>query len=205
MAGMSDARLLDGGRRLQAIAQSGLAYRQTAYNRDRYEEVGEISLALVAASAGCSIEDVTAVFAPEVGHATPKLDVRGAVFRGEEILLVLEASSGRWTLPGGWAEIGQSAGESAVREIREESLKLVALHDREQRGYRPHPWYTHKATFLCELTSARPDGEPDDEITEVGFFPERSLPPLDPARASSDLVATCFAHHRDRSLPTEFD
>jgi ADP-ribose pyrophosphatase YjhB (NUDIX family) len=174
--------------------------------------VEQIAHELIGAAAGIAPADVAVLFGDEVGHATPKLDVRGAVFRDGGLLLVHEAVSGLWTLPGGWADVGESAGESAAREVREESgytvepVKLVALHDRERRGYLPHPWYTHKATFLCALTD--PSAEPvahDAEVLDVGFFPEAGLPEIDENRTSRELIATCFAHARDPSLPTEFD
>ena len=172
----------------------------------------EIAHELIGIAAGREPTAVATLFADEVGHATPKLDVRGAVFRDGAVLLVHEAVSRRWTLPGGWADIGESAGESAAREVREESgytvepVKLVALHDRERRGYLPHPWYTHKATFLCALTD--PAAEPsahDAEVLGVGFCPETGLPEIDENPTSRALLATCFAHARDPSLPTEFD
>jgi ADP-ribose pyrophosphatase YjhB (NUDIX family) len=207
---MGDWRLMDWGRKLQALAQSGLAYDPPVYDRLRYEEVRRIGLEMITVDTGETVESLAAGFAGEVGQATPKLDVRGAVFLNGELLLVREAATGLWTLPGGWGEIGQSAGEAAAREVREESgyvvqpVKLIALHDREQRGYPPHPWYTHKATFLCELTAAD-RGEADHEVTEVGFFEQDELPPLDLARTARELVDTCFAHQRDPALPTEFD
>jgi ADP-ribose pyrophosphatase YjhB (NUDIX family) len=203
-------RWLHWGRRLQAIAQTGLAYDALPYHAERYEEVGRIGTEILAAGSGSTVADVDAMFAGEVGHATPKLDVRAAVFRDGELLLVHERLSGLWTLPGGWAEIGQSPAESAVRETREESgyavraVKLIGLHDRERRGYRPHPWYTHKAVFLCELLDEQP-AEPDHEVLAVGFFAEDALPALDVNRSSPELITSCFHHARDPSLPTEFD
>jgi ADP-ribose pyrophosphatase YjhB (NUDIX family) len=206
---MADARLFAWAQRLQAIAQSGLAYDPSEYDRERYERIAAVAREIFAAATGTPAEAVSRWFAPEVGYATPKLDVRAAAFRGDELLLVREASSDRWTLPGGWAEVGSSAGESAAREGREESgfamtpIKLIALHDRERQGYRPHPWYTHKATFLCALGSK--EAAPDHEVVGVGFFGERELPPLDEDRTSPTLAATCFAHRRDPALQTEFD
>jgi len=149
-------------------------------------------------------------FAAEVGHATPKMDVRAAAFRGDELLLVRERMTGLWTLPGGWADPGESPAESAVREGREESghslraRKLIALHDRERRGYGATRWYTYKAIFLCDLVPGEP-AEHDYEVLEVGFFAADSLPELDRARTAPELVELCFANNRDPSLPTEFD
>ncbi len=203
-------RWLDWARQLQAVFQSGLAYEPHPYHAERYATVRRIAAEMLAAGTGGDVSAVEATFAAEVGHATPKLDVRAAAFRADEILLVHERASGLWTLPGGWADVGDSAAESAVREAREESgyamraVKLVALHDRERRSTVPTSWYIHKATFLCELADDEPEA-PDGEILDVGFFGLQALPPLDDARTPPHLVELCFAHERDRSLPTDFD
>jgi ADP-ribose pyrophosphatase YjhB (NUDIX family) len=207
---VSGWRWVEWARQLQAIAQTGVAYDAHPYHADRYAQVRRIAAEIAAAGAGEQPERLEALFALEIGHATPKLDVRGAAFRGDELLLVCERSSGGWTLPGGWADVGDSPAGSTVREVREESgyavraTKLIALHDRERRGYRPHPWYTHKATFLCELLDEEP-AEPDHEVTSVGFFAEDAIPALDVNRTAPDLVTLCFAHLREPNLPTDFD
>ncbi len=201
---------LDWARQLQALAQSGLAYEPAPYHAERYELVRRISAEMMAGGAGGDAALFEASFAAETGHATPKLDVRAAAFRDGEVLLVHERVSALWTLPGGWADVGDSPAESAVREAWEETgyrtraVKLVALHDRERRSGVPTQWYIHKATFLCELLDAE-RGEPDGEILDVGFFAEDRLPPLDAARTPPGLVELCFAHARDRALPTDFD
>ena len=208
---MSGWRWLEWARQLQAVAQTGMAYEDAPpYHAERYAQVQRIAAEIAAVGAGDDPQRLEALFAREIGHATPKLDVRGAVFHDEELLLVCERRSGAWTLPGGWADVGDSPAGSTVREVREESgyavraTKLIALHDREQRGYPSHPWYTHKATFLCELQEEEP-AEPDHEVTDVGFFAEEAIPPLDVNRTAPDLVALCFAHRREPDLPTDFD
>jgi ADP-ribose pyrophosphatase YjhB (NUDIX family) len=69
----------------------------------------------------------------EAGYATPKVDLRAVVFREEKILLVREREDGGWSLPGGWADVGESPADGTVREVREESgyetraVKLLAV------------------------------------------------------------------------------
>ena len=93
----------------------------------------------------------------ETGPATPKVDVRAAVFRSDEILLVKEPDDGGWSLPGGWADVGESASEAAVREVYEESgyrvraFKLISDYDRDRQGYPPIPYHVYKLVFLCKI------------------------------------------------------
>jgi ADP-ribose pyrophosphatase YjhB (NUDIX family) len=204
---------LDWARRLQSIAQTGLAYGEpTVYDRDRYEQVRRIAAEII--SADGDADDFEAVFAAEAGHATPKLDVRGVVFRDDTILLVREnvkKSAGTWTLPGGWADVGESPSEAVVREVREESghatraVKLLALYDRNRHPHPPNPWHIWKACFLCELLDDT-QYDLDDEIAEARFFARDELPELDLARITPDsYIDRFYAHHEHPEWPTDFD
>ena len=146
------------------------------------------------------------------GYATPKVDVRGAAFVDGRVLLVREISDGGWTLPGGWADVNQSAAECVVREIREESgfearaLKLAAVRDYRRSGHPPrHIDSIYKMFFLCEITGGA--ASPSDETSEVGFFAReeiRSLP-LSLGRATAEQIDRVFAHHTQAGMPTDFD
>jgi len=204
---------LEWAQRLQSIAQTGLAYGEPSlYDRERYEQVRRIAAEMVAPNG--DVDRFEAVFAAEAGHATPKIDVRGAVFRDGEILLVLERvkkSAGTWTLPGGWADVGESPSEAVVREVREESgyetraVKLLALYDRNRHPHPPNPWHIWKACFLCELLDDT-QYELDDEIAEARFFARHQLPELDLARITPDSYIDRFYAHREYpEWPTDFD
>jgi ADP-ribose pyrophosphatase YjhB (NUDIX family) len=203
-------KLLDWARRLQAIAQTGVAYREpTAYDRARYEQVRRIAAEMLATNG--DVESIDARLSLETGHATPKLDVRGVVFRDGKLLLVRERSHGKWTLPGGWVDVGESPSEAVVRELREESgyetraVKLLALYDRDRHAHPPHPWHIWKACFLCELL----DGvqhDLDDEISEARFFAQDDIPELDDERITPDSYIERFFRHREHpEWPTDFD
>jgi ADP-ribose pyrophosphatase YjhB (NUDIX family) len=149
------------------------------------------------------------LFAGQVGYATPKIDVRGAVFRDDAILLVKERSDGCWTLPGGWADVGDSPAEAVVREIAEESgyltraVKLLALYDRNKHGHPPIPDHAYKLFFLCEIIGGAP--AESTETNGVGFFAEDELPNLSLTRVTPAQIARLFAHNRNPNLPTDFD
>jgi len=142
-------------------------------------------------------------------HATPKVDVRGAVFQAHRVLLVRERSDGLWTLPGGWADVGESPAEAVVREIREESgfetqvCKLVALYDRNKHAHPPMLFHVYKAFFLCDLVGG--SASPSLETSEVAFFGWKDISHLSTARVTVRQIERLFAHHANRGLPTEFD
>jgi ADP-ribose pyrophosphatase YjhB (NUDIX family) len=149
------------------------------------------------------------LFRQDIGYGTPRIGVRGAAFRDSKILMVREMTDGRWALPGGWADVNQTASESVEREIWEESgftaraVKLCAVWDRRRHGYPPNPLTIYTMFFLCELTWGMP--RPSMETTEIAFFAENELPELSPGRNQAHQIRRMFAHCRQPDLPTEFD
>lgn len=210
---------LDWAQRLQAIAQTGLNYEPHIFDRERYEAVLGIAAEMMAAHTGADIEKVMGLFTAQDGHATPKVDVRGVVFRDNAILMVREnLDGGRWTLPGGWADINESAAEATVREIYEESgyrtraVKLLALYDRN-RHHPPSVFHAYKVMIQCELIGDAPE---DDhaaqesasfrETGEATFFREDQLPEdLSIGRITRPQILRFFEHYRNPDLPTDFD
>jgi ADP-ribose pyrophosphatase YjhB (NUDIX family) len=147
--------------------------------------------------------------ADERVYPTPKVDVRAVVFQGGKILLVLEKSTGRWTLPGGWADIGDAPSEAAAREAFEEAgyhvrpVKLLAVFDKSRHGHPRGLLYIYKLFIRCELIG----GEPTDnhETSSAAFFGLDELPPLDAHRVTEDQIQRLFAHLADPNLPADFD
>ena len=205
-----DPRWLDWARRLQAIGQTGLTYSDDPFDSERYEAVRTIAAEILAAGGGTEVERILELFARDKGYATPKTDVRGVVFQGDGLLLVRERNDGRWALPGGWADIGESPSENLVKEIREEAgfetrvVKLLALYDKRKHDHAPdNPHHTYKLYFLCEILGGQ--ATPGVETMEVAFFPEDAIPPLSTGRVTAAQIARMFDHRRHPDWPTDFD
>ena len=145
----------------------------------------------------------------DVGYATPKVDVRAAVFREGRLLLVREKEDGCWTLPGGWADIGDSPSTAVVREVKEESgydvkaRKLLALLDRNLHGHPPIPYHAYKLFFLCDLVGGNAHAE--QETDAVDFFANGEIPPLSLTRVTPAQIARLFEHSFHPEWPTQFD
>ena len=110
---------LDWARRLQAIAQNGLTFCQDPFDRERFEQVRELAAEILAAGSALDLAQARELFTIPPGYATPRVDMRGVVFREGKLLMVKEVSDGGWTLPGGWADVSASPAENVVREIAE--------------------------------------------------------------------------------------
>lgn len=196
-------------KQLAAIAQNGLHYSQNDFDMERYAAVRQIAAEMVALLSTGSVEQVRELFTLESGHATPKVDVRGVVFRDDSILLVKERDDELWTLPGGWADVGESPAKAAVREVYEESgfrtraIKLLALYDRDRHGHPPHPFYIYKVFFLCEIEGG--EAQASNETSEVAFFAEHAVPELSIRRVTAKYITRFFEHHRHPDWPADFD
>lgn len=206
---MTVAQWLVWAREIEALAQSGRAYARDTYDRERYERLLALAAEITAAHSTVPAEALLADFREQAGYATPKIDVRGAVVRDGQILLVQEKSDGRWCLPGGWADAGVGPAEMVVREVREESgydvavRKLAGVFD-ANRSQSPAAFYhAYKLIFLCELLGGAP--EPDHEILAVDFFPFDALPPLSANRTDARHLAEVQAHLADAGRPAAFD
>jgi ADP-ribose pyrophosphatase YjhB (NUDIX family) len=196
-------------REVRAIAQTGLAFTADGFDQQRYRRLQELAALLMAQGSG-GHEALLELFRQEKGYATPKVDVRGAAFVDGRVLMVREISDGKWTLPGGWADVNQSAGECVVREIAEESgfkaraLKLAAVRDYQRSGHPPHRIDSiYKMFFICEIIGG--EARASDETSEVAFFARDELPELSLGRTTAAQIERMFHHAGHPQLATDFD
>ena len=209
MATNGDMTVLTWARKVQAIAQNGLMFAHDPFDRDRYTQLQELVAQILSSELAIPLGEARALWEREEGYATPKVDVRGAIFEGDRVLLVRERSDGKWTLPGGWVDVNDAPSAAVVREIREESgyharvLKLAALVDRNRHPHPPSVHHIYKLLFLCERTGGSP--QISDETDGVDFFPVGALPELSTGRTLPSQIARLYEHYLDRALPTDFD
>ncbi|MDH3248333.1 MAG: NUDIX hydrolase [Acidimicrobiia bacterium] len=203
-----NAPLLEWIARLSAIAQSGLTFSPNEFDRQRYEQVRSIAAEMAAWPDG-NVESVEALFAGADGYATPKVICRAAVIDGGKILMVKETADGRWTLPGGWIDIGESPATAAEREVFEESgyrvavRKLAAVYDKLRHDHPAAPHHSYLMFFVCDLIGG--SAATSLETSEVGWFAPDHLPELSLNRSTRTQILRMFEHHAEPGLPTDFD
>lgn len=197
-------------RELRAIAQTGLAFSMDRFDRQRYERVRELAASMLAQGSGEHFDVIIEILREGWGYTTPKVDVRGAAFVDGRVLMVREISDGCWTLPGGWADVNQSAAECVVREIAEESgfeakaRKLAAVRDYQRSGHPPRNVDSiYKMFFICDITGGA--ARPSEETSEVAFFARDALPALSLGRTTAAQIDRMFHHAEHPELPTDFD
>lgn len=201
---------LDWVRRMQSIGQAGLKYGHDAYDLERYEQLIALAAEIAGAHTGVAAEKIAALYRHERGYPTPKVDVRGVAFNeAGELLLVREAKNGRWTLPGGWADVYDTPSQAVEREIREESgfearaTRLLAVYDRDNQGHPPFEFAVYKLYFLCEMIGGC--AQTSLETSAVGFFSVENLPEIDEGRTLRAHLERFFVMAQDPTEPTDFD
>ena len=194
---------------VQSIAQAGLTYTESVYDKERYERLREISAEMIVENSNLPVEKVKDLFCNETGYQTPKMDTRGAIFKDDKILLVHE-NNNTWSLPGGWQDVLESVKSNTEKEVREEAglnvkaTKVIALHDRNKHNPPPYPYGVCKIFVLCELI----DGEfkENSETTETKYFSLDELPEnLAIEKNTKAQIKMCFKAYKDPDWKCEFD
>lgn len=205
---MDSVQLLSFIKRIQAIAQAGITYAENGYDIERYEELRNISLEMMKSLTDVSIEKLTALFANETGYQTPKVDIRAVIFNNDKILMVKENHDQCWSLPGGWADVGYSPGEVAIKEVKEEAgldvvpVKILAILDKKFHPHPPSPYHTYKIFIECSITGG--SLQRGMETNDVGYFSFDSIPVLSEERVTSSQIKMLF-DLRSNSKETIFD
>ncbi len=169
--------------RLRSIADLGLLYHNNDFDKERYEELREISLRMLSTFSSNSVEELNELLPVANDYPTAKVDIRGLVLDVDnKILLVKESTDGRWSLPGGWADVGFSPKETILKEIKEETgldaevKQLLAVFDKNKHDHPPEPHYVFKMVFYCKALST--NLQKGFDVLDIGYFDIHDLPEL---------------------------
>lgn len=210
---VGERELLRWSEMLSAIARTGLAFTESLYEQERFEEIMLVAAEIHAGSSRTiDVDELVVEWTKTIGHGvpgyvTPKATV-GAIVGNErdEILLIKRADSGVWLYPTGWADVGYSPAEVAVKEvweetgIRSEVVQMLGVLDGMRLGFTGIPLYSivfHLRSLGGEL-KAHPL-----ECADVGFFAEDNLPT--PMYGVERWGPQAFAAIRGDDVPVLFD
>lgn len=209
MRGPTPPRWLEWAREIQALSQTGSHYSENEYQRERYHRLVEIAAEIVNEHSDLENGPLIDVFHAQSGYATPRVDVRGAVFQDGKLLLVRERADGGWTMPGGWADVGDVPSEAAEREVWEEAgfhvkaRKVIGVYDANRVGPL-ELFHAFKIIFLCELVSG--EARSSNETSEVRFFGPDEIPDaLSGERTRPRQILDAFSALNHPDIPTVFD
>jgi len=202
-------RWLEWAREIQALAQTGYHYSENEYHRERYHRLAEIAAEMISEHSELAFDGLMNIFDRQIGYATPRVDVRGAVFKEGKLLLVRERQDGGWTMPGGWADVGDVPSHAVEREVWEEAglrvkaHRLIGVYDANRVGPL-EIFHAFKLVFLCELIEGQP--RPSSETSEVAFFELDEIPAiLSGERTRPRHISDAFNAMMHPDCPTVFD
>ena len=190
-------KLIELSKRIRAISQNGLTYSHSEYDTERYNELQTISDTIISLVSGVEVSQIADSFIVEDDYVTPKVDIRAVVFDEEKrILMVKESADNCWSLPGGWADVGFSPKEIAIKEVKEETgldvvpLRLLAVMDKKCHNHPPALHYAYKIFILCRISGGTFTETFD--ILDKGFFDKDNLPELSTHRVTKEQIDLMF-------------
>ncbi len=197
-------------KRIQALAEIGLHYTDSHYDKERYDEIHEICLEMLAELTDIPLAKIRPIIQEKNGYKTPKVDVRAVVFNQEgHILLIQEKVDACWALPGGWADVGYTPRQIAEKECFEEAgltvktNRLLAVMDKTAQQMPPEFEYVYKLFILCEPIGDRI--AVGDETMGVGWFSENNLPELSKPRNIESQIHLMFEYFRGEKTEAFLD
>lgn len=196
--------------RIRALSQTGLVYSENDYDIERYQDLLNLSHKMTALITDYKFEAIQQIFRIEDDYVTPKVDVRAVVFNEKnEIPLVKERADGGWAIPGGWADIGFTPNEIAVKEVKEECgldvvpIRLLAVLDKKCHNHPPHLHYAYKIFIQCKIVGG--SFTETFDILDKGFFSPDVLPPLSTERNTKEQIDLMFEYKNDINKPAIAD
>ena len=210
---MQNLNLLAIAKRLQSIAQGGIFYSEDKpFDRERYEEISQLSVQILSNLTDEPIEKISNLFTQERdGYQTPKVDIRAVIFNEfGNILMVKEKVDSCWSLPGGWADVGYTPAEVAIKEVQEETglaaktVRILAVIDKRNYPHPPEGWYVYKIFILCEVIGGE-ISKNTTEISDVQYFGLQNLPPLSEPRNVYSQIKLMFEYRDNPKKEVYFD
>lgn len=196
-------------REIKAIAQTGLAYEKDVFDKERYNQMNDISVNMLSYISGIDVDEINKNLPLEMGYTTPKIAVRGIIIKNDKLLMVKEKADGLWSLPGGWCDVGITPSENVEKEIVEETglttkaNKLLAVFDQTKRKPSVTLQYIYNIYFSCDIIGGTLKNS--IETDDVGFFPINQLPPLSTERVTTRKIKLALEIATNEGSEAYFD
>ncbi len=209
MATKSTPKWLEWAREIQQLCQTGLAFSESDYDTERYKRLTEIAAEITAGHTKFNKPELIDIFTSHLGYATPKIDIRAAIVKNSEILLVQEKMDHKWAMPGGWADVGEAPSAAIIRETKEETcldikpVKVIGVYDANRDGRPLEFFHAYKIVFLCRVTGG--NLQTSNETIAVKYYSFNNIPELSSARTNQKHIDDIKKVVSDSSLPTVFD
>lgn len=200
---------LEIAKRISSIAQTGLAFTNDKFDKERYFELQKLSIEILEHITEIETDKLEFIFNRDIGYQTPKVGIRAVVIEKDKLLFVREKMDNKWSLPGGYADIGMTPSQIAINEVKEESgydvepIRILGFIDYNKYQERQFPFDIYQLFMECKIIGGNP--VPGLETSEVGFFDIENLPELSTRRVTRDQILTMFDLCQNSELAPIFD
>jgi ADP-ribose pyrophosphatase YjhB (NUDIX family) len=211
---MTSTDFLSALQKIIALSQTGLSYNPPIYDQERYENIRDISFHMLSKISDVTVDQIIQLFPEDHGYVTPKVDIRAVIFRNNEELLMVQEKmdDNKWTVPGGWADVGYTPFQVAEKETWEETglevkaKRLLAVFDKSRHDHPHQPWYVYKFFILCEVSGGELLRQ-TTETTEASWikFTDVSNLSLSRYRVTLSQLEMMFRFAADPNLPAYCD
>ena len=178
---MDTKQLYDYILKIQSIAKIGLVFSKDPYAITNYQQINDLTLEMLEKLLDMEF-DRPNYFSRDI-YPTPSVSVRAVILneKRDQVLMVRESNSGTYSFPGGWADLYDSAGQTAINESSQEAgadIELVRLVGVLNRI--PFKTSVHTPEYLV-VFEAKLKGklhEHEYETDDVQWFSLDHLPPI---------------------------
>ena len=187
---MDTKELYDYILKIQSIAKIGLVFSKDPYALTNYQQINDLTLEMLEKLMEIEF-DRPNYFARDI-YPTPSVSVRSVILNEsrDKILMVRECNSGTYSFPGGWADLYDSAGQTAINESSQEAgadieiVRLVGVLNRTPFKVSisvPEYLVVFEAKLKGELH------EHEYETDDVDWFPLDNLPQMSRKVAKEEI------------------
>ena len=178
---MDSKELYDYILKIQSIAKIGLVFSKDPYALTNYQQINDLTMEMFEKLMEIEFHRPN-YFSRDI-YPTPSVSVRAVLVTEDKskILFVREANSGTYSFPGGWADLYDSAGQTAINESSQEAgadielVRLVGVLNRtpfKSNVNAPEYLVVFEAKLKGQLH------EHEYETDDVEWFPIDQIPPL---------------------------
>lgn len=189
--------------RLLALAETGLIYSHSPYDKERYGEMRLGLKQLLSEVTDLDVTQVTQLLTPSPVYSTPLVDVRAFIVRDRKVLLVKDTVTGTWALPGGFCDVGFSPSENIVKELKEETGydatcgRLLAVFDTNHWQFQAKQYV--KLVYECQIFAGAFNA--NHEVSELAYFDIFGLPELSEKRITVEQMRLLWEiYHQDKRV-----
>ena len=200
---MDTKELYDYILKIQSIAKIGLVFSKDPYAITNYQQINDLTIEMLEKLMEIQFNRPN-YFSRDI-YPTPSVSVRAIILneKRDKVLMVRESNSGTYSFPGGWADLYDSPGQTAINESSQEAgadIELVRLVGVLNRT--PFKTGVHVPEYLVVFEGKLKGKlhEHEYETDDVNWFSVDELPPMSRKVGKDEINRIIDAVKTDKTI-----